>query len=121
MKRFSQNFTTRDFPQGTPHPDFIMRLQRARNLYGKPMQITSGGRTAEHNASVGGVANSSHLIDHRDYFRAADIACDSSRDRFKMVQALYQAGFRRIGVYDRHIHADDHPDRPQDVMWWGKS
>ncbi len=122
MTRYSKNFTSTDFPNGTPHPDFMMRLQRARNIYGKPMYITSGGRTAEHNTSVGGVADSSHLIDENDKFRAADIRCRSSVDRYRMVTALLEAGFKRIGIYmESHIHADDHPDKPQNVMWTGKS
>jgi len=35
--------------------------------------------------------------------------------------ALLQAGFRRIGIYDKHIHADIDKTLPQDVMWWGVS
>ncbi len=81
------------------------------------MYITSGGRTAAHNASVGGVKDSSHLIDHKDIFRACDIRCESSSDRLRMIKALLEAGFRRIGQYPSHVHADDHPDKPQDVMW----
>ncbi len=119
IRHFSRNFTSRDFTDGQPHPDFIMRLQKARGIYGKPMYVTSGGRTIAHNLSVGGVKDSSHLIDMSNFFRAADIKCRSGSDRYEMVKAFMEAGFNRIGTYPGHVHVDDHPDKPQNVMWIG--
>ncbi len=43
-------------------------LQCIREHFGKPVTITSGYRTAEHNAKVGGAKSSQHLLG-----RAADI------------------------------------------------
>jgi hypothetical protein len=49
---------------------------------------------------------------------AADIACDNSRDRFELIKALIEAGFKRIGVRKDFIHVDvDFPDKPGRVMW----
>ena len=29
--------------------------------------------------------------------------------------------FGRVGVYDKHIHVDEDPSRPQNVLWVGQS
>ena len=46
----------------------VMLLQCIREHFGKPITITSGYRTATHNAAVGGAKSSQHLLG-----RAADI------------------------------------------------
>ena len=46
----------------------VLLLQCIREHFGKPVVITSGYRTAAHNAAVGGVKSSQHLLG-----RAADI------------------------------------------------
>ena len=46
----------------------VLLLQCIREHFGKPVVITSGYRTAAHNAAVGGAKSSQHL-----YGRAADI------------------------------------------------
>ena len=46
-------------------------LQCIREHFGKPVTITSGYRTAAHNAAVGGAKSSQHLLG-----RAADIRVD---------------------------------------------
>lgn len=119
--RYSENFTDYDFPEGIPHPSFIAKLQKARNIFGRPIIITSGGRTSGHNLAIGGVSNSSHLIREDGYFCGADLRCRSDLDRFHLVNALLEAGFVRIGIYDRHIHVDTDGTKTQNVMWWGKS
>jgi uncharacterized protein YcbK (DUF882 family) len=39
----------------------IRVADRVREHFGRPMQVTSGRRCANHNARVGGVSNSRHL------------------------------------------------------------
>ena len=39
----------------------------------------------------------------------------------KMIWALGRAGFTRLGIYSRHIHADSDPDKAQDIVWFGES
>lgn len=46
----------------------VVLLQAIREHFGKPITITSGYRTAAHNATVGGAKSSQHLLG-----RAADI------------------------------------------------
>ena len=47
--------------------ELVIVLQCIREHFGKPVHITSGYRTAEHNAAVGGSKSSQHLLG-----RAAD-------------------------------------------------
>ncbi len=52
---------------------------------------------------------------------AVGIRCDSSRPRFRIISALIRVGFRRIGIYDKHIHCDVSLARDQEVLWRGES
>jgi zinc D-Ala-D-Ala carboxypeptidase len=97
-------------------PELVRRLDEARELAGVPFRITSGYRSPSANAAVGGVGNSAH-----GRGLAVDIACAGSRDRFHIVRGLFAAGFRRIGVYDRHVHADLDDSLPNPVCWTGDS
>lgn len=91
-------------------------LDWARGRAGVPFVITCGLRTVDHNEQVGGVQDSAHLRG-----LGVDLACSDSYSRYKMVQALLLAGFKRMGVYDKHIHVDRDDTLPQDVMWGGVS
>lgn len=62
---------------------------------------TSGLRTPEHNAEVGGIPSSSHLTG-----LAIDLACADSKQRFSIVYWAFLAGFKRIGIAPDHIHLD---------------
>ena len=91
---------------------FLEMLDDARGWAGIPFKITSGFRTPSHNAYVGGVQaglkskGSSHLFGY-----AADIACNNSSDREIILNALIEAGFRRIGIAKTFIHVDNDPDK----------
>ena len=116
------NFSSWEFEDGGPemHPDFMKKLQIARNIADIPFNINSGSRSEDKNREVGGKPDSTHL-----HGRACDIDCDYSRNRFIMVSALIRAGFTRIGIGEGFIHVDDgeliddkhgHPKDPQ-VIW----
>jgi uncharacterized protein YcbK (DUF882 family) len=87
-------------------------LDSAREIYGKPMVINSGFRTEEHNAKVGGTANSSHLKG-----LAADIKCTTSADRYDLLDSLMKAGFNRIGVGKTFIHVDIDENKTPFLIW----
>ena len=90
--------------------NFLYKLDHARELAGISFKITSGYRTKEHNAEVGGVPNSSHLIGV-----AADIAVGSGKERYIILNALIKAGFKRLGVAKTFIHCDTDPNKPNSV------
>lgn len=91
-------------------------LDRARGLSGVPFVITSGLRTQDVNDSLANsVKDSSHLTGN-----GVDLACEESGPRFNMLRGLILAGFKRIGIYEKHIHADNSLTLPQDVFWYVK-
>lgn len=92
-------------------PRLVERLMEARQRAMTPFTITEG------RASGGShVANSAH-----GRGLAVDIRAHDSVTRFKIVKALLDSGFVRVGVYDKHIHADVDESLPQGVLWWGRS
>jgi uncharacterized protein YcbK (DUF882 family) len=93
-------------------PELLDMIDKAREIYGKPIHVTSGYRTEDHNRKVGGVDSSSHLKG-----LAIDVACVRSNDRFEMLTALIEVGFNRIGVASTFIHVDIDKDKSQNVIW----
>jgi len=93
-------------------PKLLDMIDKAREIYGKPIRVTSGYRTEDHNRKVGGVDSSSHLKG-----LAIDVACVRSNDRFEMLTALIEVGFNRIGVAGTFIHVDIDKDKSQNVIW----
>ena len=89
-------------------PEFMDRLQDARERVGRPFRIHSAHRCSLHNARVGGAPFSQHLR------LAVDIGL-AGHDRFTLRDALRAAGFRGFGFYQTFIHADLGPARE----WFG--
>ncbi len=95
-------FESKDTREVRLSPDLVAKLERLRELLGRPVVVLSGYRTPEQNARVGGVAGSAHL---------KGIAADVTWDDFEMeaaVKLAEQAGFDGIGRYPRKgfIHVD---------------
>lgn len=89
-------------------------LDWARGKAGVPFVITCGLRTPEQNASLPeSVSDSAHLTGH-----AVDLACNDSPTRYAILSGLLAAGFHRIGIYSAHIHADNSPTLPPNVIWY---
>ena len=80
-------------------PEFMDRLQAARERVGRPFTIHSAHRCALHNARVGGAPLSEHLR------LAVDIGL-AGHDRWRLRDALRAEGFRGFGHYRTFIHAD---------------
>jgi len=91
----------------------LIKLEKACDIANMSFVINSAYRTDAHNKKVGGVDGGAHETGH-----AVDIKAVGSRVRFIILSALLQAGFTRIGVYKRFIHADDDPALPQQVLWY---
>jgi len=96
--------------------ELVAKLDMARSKAGVPFVITSGRRTPEQNERVLGVDASAHITG-----KAVDLRCHDSSVRYKMVKALLDAGFNRVGIYDKHLHVDIDDSKDQNVIWIGVS
>lgn len=78
-------------------PKLLLMLDRFREIYGKPLIITSAYRSEEQNAKTENASDKSQHI----YGRAVDLYSPGSSvsDLPKMINAAQLAGFQRIGVY----------------------
>ncbi len=95
-------------------PSTCSKLSIARGKSGVPYVITCGLRTQDHNDELAeSVKDSAHLTGY-----AVDLACSDSATRYAMLSGLISAGFNRIGVYSAHLHADDDPTKPPNVIWY---
>lgn len=94
-------------------PELLDMLDEARQIAGIPFNLSSAYRCPAHNAAVGGVPDSAHT---RGY--AVDIRCTSAHDRFVMLSALMDAGFRRIELAPTWLHVDCDPQKPQDIAFY---
>ena len=92
--------------------EFLQMLVEARRRASTAFNITSGYRTPNHNKSVGGVLNSSHIKG-----LAVDIRCSDSVKRSIIVRSLIEAGFSRIGIAKSFIHVDNDLSKVQNVIW----
>ena len=64
----------------------IEKLQKVRNIIGRPIIITSGVRCKFYNTSIKASMNSSHIPDDYGIGHAVDIACLNSKDRYELVE-----------------------------------
>jgi zinc D-Ala-D-Ala carboxypeptidase len=96
------------------NPLTLRKLDKARALASVPFAINSGYRCPAHNAAVSSTGeNGPHTSG-----RAVDIRATDSATRYKIIQALLEVGFTRIGVAKTFIHADDDPTKPAGVCWF---
>ena len=93
--------------QNNTPPEFIERMNQAREIAGIPFKVNSWNRCQYHNDSTPGSSKtSSHLKGI-----AVDIVTPNNTARYVIVNALMQAGFNRILIYPKryfiHVDADD--------------
>lgn len=89
-------------------------LQTIRNQLGHSVKILSGCRCKQHNENVGGEKNSAHLRG-----KAADVVCQTSKDRFDIISMAMILGINRIGIYRDFLHLDVDTTLPRPVIWYG--
>lgn len=83
------------------HNDLIDALEEVREVVGRPVTINSGCRCWEHNAAIGGSAQSQHTIG-----RAADIVVEGVSAEAVAWIAYTLGIFRGIKVYPTWTHLD---------------
>ena len=99
----------------------LLKLDAAREIYGKPITIRHGFRTVKAAERIrrsypGAVKNSAHENGY-----AVDLAPTAGfktiEDWLVFLEALWNAGFRRFGIMANTIHTDDDPKRTSPAIW----
>lgn len=93
------------------NPDFLKKLDKAREKAGIPFRINSGYRTEAHNRKVGGVNDSAHLKG-----LAVDISTTPETKEI-IYNSLKSVGFVRFGIGGNFIHVDDDLTKPNPAVW----
>lgn len=90
------------FPE-EPEEELVRTCDEIRRRLGVPVSIVdaggSGVRCPQHNANVGGVANSNHL-----YGKAADLHSSKSPEEMARVAEAVMGNTGEIGIYSWGIH-----------------
>lgn len=102
----------KEIDDGNMNQEFLIKLDRAREVAQIPFKINSAWRSVEENKDAGGKPNSSHLKG-----LAVDISVKDSRQRYIVLKSLIQVGFNRIGVAKTFIHVDDDKNKDSEVVW----
>jgi len=111
----ADEFSCKHCGQNKMQPEFMDKLQELRNLYGKPMKITSGYRCPKHPIEAAKKASGAHSTG-----LAADIGVDGG-EAHKILSLAMQLGFTGIGVQQkgtgRFIHVDTVKSPPRPNVW----
>ncbi len=96
FKNFSQNeFACTFTGQCEMNESFLKKLQSLRELYGKPMRITSGFRHTTHPIEAKKIKAGVHTLGH-----AADVAC-SGREAFQLITLALKVGMTGLGGFSK--------------------
>lgn len=92
-------------------------LQKLRDIYNRPIKITSAYRSKKHNKNIGGVPNSTHTLG-----LATDIQITNADTRsvYNHICTLIDDGLLLeggVGLYDNFVHYDIRGTRAR----WDKS
>lgn len=98
-------------------PDFLIKLQKVRSIVAIKFTIISGCRCPIYNKKERGASESDHLTTEIIACEGADIFCNNSRDRYRIIAAAFDVGFKRIGPHKTFIHLGTAKRNPQDVLW----
>ena len=114
----SQEFACRHTGRIHMDADFMGRLQRLRQAFGRPMVISSGYRDPSHPVEAAKRQPGPHTMG-----RACDVAVRGA-DALALIVLAVQHGFTGIGVQQkgasRFIHLDDLPSQthqPRPAIW----
>jgi hypothetical protein len=99
----------------------LIKLQAARDIYGQAIKVNHAFRTAADAERIrrthpGAVPKSAHEQGYAvDVRPAAGISHPG--DWIKLLDAFWDAGFRRFGIMGSTLHVDDDPGRPAPAIW----
>jgi len=117
----SKWFSEKEFNQLTPSCSLqdmsqstMDKLDAARDIAGIPFVLTCASRPSEWDRARGRSGTGAHTLKPCP---TVDIRCNTDTNRWKIVNALIKAGFKRIGIAKTYIHADDSEKHSQEIIW----
>lgn len=115
----SKYFKPEEFARCTPpcsidqmNPHFLEKLDKMRERAGIPMVLNSAWRSKAWELKHGRSGEGDH-----PQGEGVDVRCNTSQNRYKLVRAAIEVGFRRLGIGKTYIHVGDAENLPQDVIW----
>ena len=115
----AKHFSEAEFKRCTPacslqnmDQNFINTLDKLREAAGIPLVLNCAYRSKQWDLSKGRNGNSAHTRG-----KAADIRCNASDTRMKIVKAALAVGIKRIGIGKNYVHVDTDASLPQNVVW----
>jgi len=80
--------------------EFMKKLQQVREVFNKPMRVTSGFRSVKHPIE----ARKTHSNGEHTQGTCADIYCDNGTDRYRLISIALDCGITRIGIAKNFLH-----------------
>ena len=124
-EKLSKNFNSKEFDchgkgccsETQVDEQLVEYVQKIRDHFGKPVNISSGYRCAKHNKNVGGATGSRHAKG-----QAADIYIDGIAPA-EIAKYAESIGIKGIGLYETKadgffVHVDT---RPSKSFWYGQA
>lgn len=104
-----------ELPENGMNTKLVEALDKLREMWGRPIYVSSGYRCQYHNANVGGVWNSQHVQGN-----ACDIWTDGDYETFYQF-VLNSHLFSGIGhyPYNEFVHVDMRDDNINYYLWEG--
>lgn len=114
----SREFDSPDMPGSGDRMDeeFMLKLDALRHIWGRPLKVDSGYRSANHNAILkGAVKNSAHTRG-----RAADLKMENLVETIHFAVFAAMSGFTRIGIDMKggFVHVDSDDTLPHPAVWF---
>lgn len=96
-----------------PDPALVALCDTLRDAVDAPLGITSGLRCTFWNDHEHGEPQSGHLTGTE-----VDLACPTSRFRFRLLQAIFSRNVTRVGIGKTFVHVGlSTTPLPQSVVW----
>lgn len=105
-------------------PILLQRLNKLRELWGKPINVSAAYRCPKHNAEVCGSPNSQHLIGNAADIYVGDVNKRDTKEYHKFYGFILGTRlFDGVGYYEEqefvHIDVRDYGKSPNKYQWKG--
>lgn len=112
-------FSAQEFKRCTPScsiedmdEEFLRKIDEVREKAGIPMYMLSAYRSPQWEVGKGRSGKGDH-----PQGCGVDFRCLTGAERYKILRAAFEVGFRRIGIAKTYIHLGTGENLPQDVVW----